>query len=293
MAKIGFVGLGHMGLPMAINLVKAGHDVTGFDLQASALDALIAAGGYAASKLHDTARDNEVIITMLQSGSQVEQVCLGEDGLYATARHAIHIDCSSIDVQTSRKLHQLAADKLLLSLDAPVSGGVAGAKAGTLTFMVGGREYALDKARTVLNSMGKLIIYAGNAGSGQAAKICNNMILGATMIAVSEAFNLGQALGLSAEKLHEVVNSSSGQCWVTSKYMPVPDVIPDVPANNNYHPGFTVAMMLKDLMLSQKAATMTGVHTPITGRAALLYQQFSEAGFSELDFSAIIRALNA
>ncbi|KTC75319.1 3-hydroxyisobutyrate dehydrogenase [Legionella birminghamensis] len=292
MARIGFVGLGHMGLPMAINLVKAGHDVTGFDLQAAALDALIDAGGFAARKLQEAADGNEIIITMLQSGAQVEQVCLGETGLYAAAKHATHIDCSSIDVQTSRKLHQQASEKHLLSLDAPVSGGVAGAKAGSLTFMVGGREYALEKVKPVLNNMGQRIIYAGNAGSGQAAKVCNNMILGVTMIAVSEAFNLAQSLGLSAEKLHEVVNSSSGQCWVTSKYMPVPDVIPDVPANNNYQPGFTVAMMLKDLLLSQKAASMTGLHTPVSERATLLYQQFSDAGFSDLDFSAIIKALN-
>lgn len=291
MAKIGFVGLGHMGLPMALNLLKAGHEVTGFDLQASALQTLVEAGGFAAARLAEVATDKEVIFTMLQTGQQVQQVCLGEQGLYSHARHTLHIDCSSVDVRSAQELHKEAAAHHLLAVDAPVSGGVAGAASGNLTIMVGGQNYAFDKASPYLNVVGKKIIHTGIAGSGQAAKICNNMILGSSMIAVSEAFVMAEQLGLSAQKLFEVVNSSSGQCWVMSKYPPVPDLIPDVPASREYQPGFTAAMMLKDLILSQQSAASAGVHTPIAERATWLYQQFIDAGLGHLDFSAIIKSL--
>lgn len=293
MARIGFIGLGHMGLPMAINLIKAGHQVTGFDLQQTALEALQAAGGQIASQLADAARDQTAFITMLQTGNQVHQVCLGEQGLYqAAAKQCLHIDCSSIDVPSAQQLHQQASALGLQCIDAPVSGGVAGAAAATLTFMVGGNNQAVDQAKPFLETMGKKIIHTGSAGSGQAAKICNNMILGISMIAVSEGFILAQQLGLAADKLFEVVNSSSGQCWVMSKYPPLPDLLPNVPANNDYKPGFTAAMMLKDLKLSQQSAMHAQTNTPLAAAATKLYQQFVDAGWGDQDFSAIIKTLS-
>lgn len=292
MARIGFVGLGHMGLPMAINLVKAGHRVTGFDLQAEAVKALADADGFAANSLADAAKNQDVFITMLQTGEQVRQVCLGENGLFAhAAANNLYIDCSSIDVQTSRELHQQAVQKQLSVVDAPVSGGVAGAAAATLTIMVGGDDKSFEQAKLLLSAMGKTIIHTGAAGSGQAAKICNNMILGISMIAISEAFVLAEHLGLSAENLFEVVSNSSGQCWAMTRYAPVPGILPNVPANNHYQPGFTAAMMLKDLRLSQNSASTVGVETPMGALATALYQQFNEAGQEQLDFSAIIKAI--
>ncbi|KTC88062.1 3-hydroxyisobutyrate dehydrogenase [Legionella drozanskii] len=292
MARIGFVGLGHMGLPMAINLVKAGHQVTGFDLQAQAVKTLANAGGFAANQLADAARNQDAFITMLQTGEQVRQVCLSENGLFSNAAaNQLYIDCSSIDVQTSRELHHQAAQRQLSVVDAPVSGGVAGAAAATLTIMVGGDEKSFAQAKPLLSTIGKTIIHTGSAGSGQAAKICNNMILGVSMIAISEAFILAEHLGLSAENLFEVVSNSSGQCWAMTKYTPVPGILPDVPANNHYQPGFTAAMMLKDLRLSQNSAATVGVETPMGALATALYQQFNEAGQEQLDFSAIIKAI--
>lgn len=291
MARIGFVGLGHMGLPMAIHLIQAGHEVTGFDLQQDALAALSRAGGVGASSIREAARENEFLITMLQTGDQVKHVCLGDEGLYNQAKGALHIDCSSIDVQSARDLHHHASTNQVLTLDAPVSGGMTGAEAGTLTFMVGGDASTLNKAMPILTAMGKKIIHTGQAGSGQAAKICNNMILGISMIAVSEAFVLADKLHLSADKLFEVVNSSSGQCWAMSKYAPRPNLLPDVPANHGYQPGFTAAMMLKDLNLSQQSARAAGVETPLAAQATALYQHFNQQGFGELDFSAIIKSL--
>ncbi|MBA2657410.1 MAG: 3-hydroxyisobutyrate dehydrogenase [Tatlockia sp.] len=292
MANLGIVGLGHMGLPMALNLIKAGHQVTGFDLDLQALENLHQAGGKLASNLKDLALNQDIIITMLQTGEQVQQVCLGDQGLFAYAKeNCLYIDCSSIDVKTSRNLHQQAALQKLLAVDAPVSGGVAGAIAGTLTIMVGGDDEAFLQAQTLLTDLAKKIIHTGPAGSGQAAKICNNMILGVSMIAVSEAFVLAEQLGLSAKKLFEVVTNSSGQCWAMSHYAPVPGVLPNTPANNDYQPGFTAAMMLKDLNLSQNAAAEVTVQTPLGAQAAALYQRFIEENNSNLDFSAIIKII--
>jgi 3-hydroxyisobutyrate dehydrogenase len=292
MARIGFIGLGHMGLPMALDLVKAGHIVSGFDLQVQALATFKAAGGRVAQRLGDAAKNQDIFITMLQTGDQVSQVCLGDKGLFAqAAMNTLYIDCSSIDVQSSRALHQQAAMKKLFMVDAPVSGGVAGAKAATLTFMVGGEEQAFELAKPVLAAMGKKIIHTGLAGSGQAAKICNNMILGISMIAVSEAFILAEQLGLSPQKLFEVVSNSSGQCWAMSQYAPVPGILPNVPANRGYQPGFTAAMMLKDLRLSQNSAAAVAIETPLGAQATALYQQFNDEGQSDLDFSAIIKIL--
>lgn len=288
MANIGFIGLGHMGLPMAINLIKSGHSVMGFDLQKQAMETLRASGGSTTDDLQELVKQQEVIITMLQTGQQVKQVCLGDKGWYAAGAGLLHIDCSSIDVQSSRMLHEQAQKNHLRSVDAPVSGGVSGARAGTLTFMVGGSEENFNQALPLLSAMGKKIIYTGAAGSGQAAKICNNMILGISMIGISEAFVLARKLGLSDQKLFEVVNSSSGQCWAMSNYAPVPDVLPNVPANNDYQPGFTAAMMLKDLLLSQSSAADAGVETILGQQAAALYQQFIDAGNGDIDFSAVV-----
>ncbi len=290
MADIGFAGLGHMGLPMAVNLVNAGYQVFGFDIQASALEAFVKAGGRPCKDLKELARNRDVIITMLQTGEQVKQACFGDEGLFSAASPgALYIDCSSIDVQSAREVHQQALENNLQVLDAPVSGGVAGATAGSLTFMVGGDSEAFKAAEPVLKVMGKNMIHTGSAGSGQAAKICNNMILGISMIAVSEAFTLAEQLGLSAEKLFEVVNNSSGQCWAMSKYTPVPGILENVPANNDYQPGFTAQMMLKDLKLSQKAAESSHVDTQIAAKATTIYQQFIDKGLGHLDFSAIIK----
>lgn len=292
MAKIGFVGLGHMGLPMAINLINAGHHVTGFDLNAAALELFSLAGGIAASTLQSVALNQNIIVTMLQTGQQVKQVCLGDEGLFAAASpQALFIDCSSIDVASSRDLHQYASQCDIRAVDAPVSGGVKGAAGASLTFMVGGLEEAFLAAMPILSSMGKKIIYTGQAGSGQAAKICNNMILGISMIAVSEAFTLAEHLGLTPQKLFEVVSNASGQCWVMSQYVPVPGILDNVPANYGYQPGFTAAMMLKDLKLSQQSAAAVGVHTPMGAHAVALYQQLNDSGMSALDFSAIIQLI--
>jgi len=290
-ANIGFVGLGHMGLPMAINLIKAGHKVTGFDLQPESLLAFANQGGIAATHLQQCAENQEIIITMLQTGQQVKQVCLDNEGLYAIAQ-GLHIDCSTIDVQSSRELHKAAAESGLDMVDAPVSGGVGGAVAAILTFMVGGTATAFTKAQPILGAMGKKIIHTGDASSGQAAKICNNMILGISMIAVSEAFVLAEKLGLSAQKLHEVVTNASGQCWVMSQYVPVADVLPNVPANNGYKAGFATAMMLKDLVLSQQSAQQADIHTTLGEVATMVYQEFNDAGYGELDFSAIIKMVD-
>jgi 3-hydroxyisobutyrate dehydrogenase len=281
-----------MGLPMALNLIKAGHTVTGFDLQAMAMDNFAAAGGKRALTLQDTARSQDVVITMLQTGEQVQKVCLGEQGLLQTVgKDTLFIDCSSIDVPSSRTVHQEAERLKLLSVDAPVSGGVAGAAEARLTIMVGGTDEAFTKAESILKLMGKKIIHTGIAGSGQAAKICNNMILGISMIAVSEAFTLAEQLGLAPEKLFEVVTNASGQCWAMSNYAPVPGLLENVPANNNYKPGFTAAMMLKDLRLSQQSASSVGLKTPMGERATALYQAFNDDKMGELDFSAIIKTL--
>lgn len=294
MARIGFIGLGHMGLPMAMHLVQAGHLVTGFDLAPDALNAFQQAGGMPGLSLQQTAHNQDVLITMLQSGQQVRDVCLDEQGLFAKARpQSLFIDCSSIDITSSRELHQQATDRGLMVVDAPVSGGVNGAIAGTLTFMVGGSKDAFEHAQPILSCMGKTLIHTGEAGSGQAAKLCNNMILGITMIAVSEAFTLAEQVGLSPQKLHEVVSHSSGNCWTMAHYVPVSGILDNVPANHDYKPGFTVAMMLKDLRLSQHAAQTVGTTTMLGALATQLYQQFNDTGHAELDFSAIIQAIDS
>lgn len=292
MAKIGFIGLGHMGFPMAMNLSKAGHQVTGYDLQQSALEHFVEEGGIAAHQLHEAGKEQDVVISMLQTGEQVIQVCLGADGLFNQMKKgALYIDCSTIDVASTRTIHQHAKEHQFQSVDAPVSGGVVAALAGTLTFMVGGEEEAYQAACSILSSMGQNIIYTGKAGSGQAAKICNNMILGISMIGISEAFTLAKHLDLSPQKLFEVVSNASGQCWAMSKYVPVPGVLENVPANHDYAPGFAAAMMLKDLVLSQNAAQANKISTPLGAKATELYQDFVDQGFGPTDFSGIIKLI--
>lgn len=292
MAHIGFVGLGHMGLPMATNLINKGHQVIGYDLQPTALAQLAAAGGRIAHQVQEVAQDAEVIITMLQKGQQVLDVCTAKDGLFKHAKKgALFIDSSTIDVTSSRQIHEQATQHGLLVVDAPVSGGVAAATAGTLTFMVGGELNAYEAALSILSAMGQKIIHTGTPGSGQVAKICNNMILGISMIAISEAFTLAEQLGLPPQKLFEVANNASGQCWALSKYAPVPGLLANVPANNDYKPGFAAAMMLKDLLLSQKAAHQVEVTTPLGAKATELYEDLVEQGFGDADFSAIIKLI--
>jgi len=290
MATIGFIGLGNMGAPMAANLIKAGHQVTGFDVVPKAVEALVEKGGLAAASAADAAAAGELVITMLPAGAQVRSVYLGESGVLANARKdALLIDCSTIDVETARGVAAAAAEARFDMLDAPVSGGVAGAEAAGLTFMVGGEAEVFARARPVLAAMGRTIIHAGPAGNGQAAKICNNMILGVSMIAVCEAFSLAERLELPAQTLFDITAKSSGQCWALTSYCPVPGPVSSSPANHDYAPGFTAAMMLKDLRLAQQAAGATAAPTPLGAAAANLYQMFVDDGAAGLDFSGIYR----
>ena len=290
MATIGFIGLGNMGAPMAANLIKAGHQVTGFDVVPRAAEALVGKGGHAAASAAEAAASGELVITMLPAGAQVRSVYLGESGVLANARKdALLVDCSTIDVETARGVAAAAAEARFDMLDAPVSGGVAGAEAAGLTFMVGGEAEVFARARPVLAAMGRTIIHAGPAGNGQAAKICNNMILGVSMIAVCEAFSLAERLELPAQTLFDITAKSSGQCWALTSYCPVPGPVSSSPANHDYAPGFTAAMMLKDLRLAQQAAGATAAPTPLGAAAANLYQMFVDDGAAGLDFSGIYR----
>jgi 3-hydroxyisobutyrate dehydrogenase len=292
MTHIGFIGLGHMGYPMAQNLIKAGHAVTGFDLDSAAADRIASAGGVVATSIDVACAGADVVITMLPSGKEVREVYLGPGGVLASAgQGALLIDSSTIDVESARAVAAAAMVNELSMVDAPVSGGVAGAEAATLTFMVGGSDPAFEKARPVLATMGKTIVHAGGSGTGQAAKICNNMILGVSMIAVCEAFLLAEKLGLDAQKLFEVSSQSSGQCWSMTKYCPVPGPVPTSPANHDYQAGFTAAMMLKDLKLAQAAARTSGAKAPMVAGAAALYDLFVDDGNAGMDFSGIIRLL--
>jgi 3-hydroxyisobutyrate dehydrogenase len=294
MAEIGFIGVGNMGTPMVRNLLKAGHRVAAFDIAPAALEMAKAAGAVAATGIREAVQDVEVVISMLPAGENVRAVYLGEEGVIAAVNAAtLLIDCSTIDVDTARAVSQTAAEHGLEMLDAPVSGGVAGAEAATLTFMVGGTETAFARAEPILRAMGKTIVHAGPAGNGQAAKICNNMILGISMIAVCEALLLAERLGLETQKLFDISSKSSGQCWALTSYCPVPGPVPTSPANRGYKPGFTAAMMLKDLRLAQQAAQVTGAATPLGAEAAALYTLFCNAGNSALDFSGIIQMLRA
>jgi 3-hydroxyisobutyrate dehydrogenase len=287
MAGIAFIGLGNMGGPMAANLVKAGHKVTAFDLVAASRDQAKADGAAIAEGSVAAVKGAEVVITMLPAGKHVLSVW-GEV-VPAMAKGALIIDCSTIDVESAKQAHALASQHGVGSIDAPVSGGTGGARGATLTFMCGGEDKAFAAAKPVLEKMGKKIVHCGGDGAGQAAKICNNMILGISMIAVGEAFVLAEKLGLSHQALFDVASTSSGQCWALTSYCPVPGPVPASPANNGYKPGFASALMVKDLTLAQDAANTSGATTPLGRHAQEIYKAFDAAGHGGVDFSGIIQ----
>lgn len=279
--KVAFIGLGRMGGPMAANLAKAGFFVSGFDVSGGAVDGVAQAPSVLAA-----VEDSDAVVTMLPNGTILHGVY---DQIVPAARKAaLLMDCSTVDVGSARYAHDLADKSGLLSLDAPVSGGTGGAAAGTLTFMVGGSDQAFGASQSLLGAMGKRAIHCGGPGSGQVAKICNNMVLGVSMIAVCEAFGLGDKCGLSREKLFEVVSTSSGACWAMNTYCPAPGVGPVSPADDGYKPGLASSLMLKDLLLSQEAADSADAATPLGALATRLYQEFVKSGGSDLDFSAML-----
>lgn len=292
--RIGFIGLGHMGGPMAANLVKAGHQVLGFDLVPAALEQAESDGVSTVGTAAEAATDVDLVVTMLPSGRQVLDCYTGDGGLLAAARPGtLFVDSSTVDVADARAAHQAALAAGHRAVDAPVSGGVAGASAGTLTFMVGATEADFAAAQPVLDVMGGKVVHCGGAGSGQAAKICNNMILGISMIAVSEAFVLGEELGLSHQALFDVASTASGQCWSLTSYCPVPELVPASPANRDYQPGFAAALMAKDLGLAANAAEAGGVAADLGKRAAEVYAAFAQGAGEGKDFSAIINEVRA
>ncbi len=286
MPTIGFIGLGNMGAPMAANLVKSGDGVSGFDIVPASRQAAAGDGVAVVASARQSVEDADIVISMLPAGEHVLSVWA--DVIPVAKKGALFIDCSTIDVASARAAHALAAKHGVASLDAPVSGGVGGAKAATLTFMVGGSADAFARGKPVLERMGKRVVHCGDAGNGQVAKICNNMILGVSMIAVGEAFVLGERLGLSHQALFDVASASSGQCWSLTSYCPVPGPVPASPANNGYKPGFAATLMLKDLKLARAAAESAGAKTALGAHAAQIYDLFSEQGHGTSDFSAII-----
>jgi len=284
MSNVGFIGLGNMGAPMAANLVKGGHQVLGFDLSEEACRSAkvpIAASATEAVALAD------VVVLMLPAGRHVEAVAASI--LPALRKGTLLIDSSTIDVATAKKVHELAAERSIACLDAPVSGGVGGAVAGTLTFMVGGTAEAFRQGEPILSVMGKRIVHCGPGGAGQAAKICNNMIAGISMIAVSEAFALAAKLGLSTRALFDVASTSSGQCWALTSYCPVAGLVANSPANFDFKPGFAAELMLKDLRLAQEAAGAVAADTPLGAEAAALFARFVQSGGGKKDFSGIVQ----
>ena len=287
MAHVAFIGLGNMGGPMAANLVKAGHKVAAFDLAAASREQARHDGASIAESSVGSVKDADVVITMLPAGKHVLSVW--NEVISSMGKGALIIDCSTIDVESAKQAHALAAKHGIASVDAPVSGGTGGAKGATLTFMCGGEDKAFAAAKPVLEKMGKKIVHCGGGGAGQAAKICNNMILGVSMIAVSEAFALAEKLGLSHQALFDVASTSSGQCWSLTTYCPVPGPVPTSPANNDYKPGFASALMVKDLTLAQDAAKAAGAATPLGKHAQEIYKAFDAAGHGGVDFSGIVQ----
>ncbi|MCQ4295152.1 3-hydroxyisobutyrate dehydrogenase [Pseudomonas stutzeri] len=287
---IGFIGLGNMGAPMAHNLLKAGHQLSVFDLNASAVESLAGAGALPVDSPTAIAQGNaELIITMLPAAAHVKSVYLGENGLIASSRAGVMlIDCSTIDPHSAREVAKAAAEHGNPMLDAPVSGGTGGAAAGTLTFMVGGSDADFDRAQPILAAMGKNIVHCGAAGNGQVAKVANNMLLGISMIGVAEAMALGVALGMDAKTLAGVINTSSGRCWSSDTYNPFPGVLENAPASRGYSGGFGSDLMLKDLGLATEAAKQVRQPVILGALAQQLYQSFSAQGHGGLDFSAII-----
>lgn len=292
MTTIGFIGLGHMGHPMARNLLRAGFKVYGYDVKADAVQALIKDGAVKAESIASLAENSDFVITSVQTGDQASAICLNNDGLFSHMKSdALYIDCSSIDIATTHILHKEASKLRLSMIDAPVSGGVSGAEAGTLTFMVGGEEKDFKKAEPVLKAMGKKIVHAGKVGHGQAAKMCNNLLLAISMIGVSEAFTLADKLGLDQKTFFEISSNASGQCWAMTNYCPVPNIIDHVPANQKYKPGFMAKMMLKDLRLAQHAAESVSATIPLGAVSTELYELYVDQGFGETDFSGVINLI--
>ena len=288
--KIAFIGLGNMGGGMAANLVKAGHDVRAFDLSQAALDAAKDNGCTTFTSIKDACEGVETVVSMLPNGEIVRSVYTGDVIGHAPAG-AVFLDCSTIDVATAREVISAAEAAGYDMVDAPVSGGIAAANGGTLTFMVGGTDRAFGRAKEVLDPMGKAVIHAGDAGNGQAAKICNNMLLAIHMIGTCEAFTMAEKLGLDPQTFYDISSVSSGQNWSMTSYCPVPGVGPQSPSDNDYQGGFATALMLKDLRLAMEAAESAGAATPMGARAASIYEDFNGAGNGALDFSAVIRML--
>ena len=292
MSTVAFIGVGNMGGPMARNLLKAQDQVRAFDVSPAALKPVVDAGGKQAATALDAVKDADVVITMLPAGSHVRSVYLEDTSVLTAARKdALLIDCSTIDIDSARAVHVAALKAGFDFLDAPVSGGVGGAEAGTLAFMCGGSDRAFERARPVLEKMGRRIVHAGGAGAGQAAKICNNMLLAISMIGTCEAFALGEKLGLEHGKLFDIISAASGQCWSVTTYCPVPGPVPTAPSNRDYTGGFATNLMLKDLKLSQAAAQGAGATTPLGAEAAQLYSLFAAQGHGQVDFSGIIKML--
>ena len=290
MATIAFIGLGHMGGGMAPNLAKAGHEVRAFDLSEDALKAAVEKGCARAKSTDEAVADADVVITMLPAAQHVLDVHRNQV-LGKAPPSALLIDCSTIDVASARTVEEEAAARGYTMVDAPVSGGIAAAAGGTLTFMVGGSDEAFERAKPFLEPMAKAVIHAGGPGAGQAAKICNNMILGATMAATCEAFVLAEKLGLDLQTFFDISSKASGQSWSMTSYAPVPGVGPDTPADHDYEGGFAAALMLKDLKLADEAAHQAGAYTPMGAKAEELYQRFVDAGGGNKDFSGIIRMI--
>lgn len=293
MAKIGFIGLGNMGLPMAKNLLAAGHTVTGFDLSDTALDGLVDAGGARAGSPADAVADAEIVVTALPAARHVKGVYCGQGGILdQAAKGSVFIDCSTIDTETAREVIAEAGERGQMMIDSPMSGGVGGATAGTLTFMVGGSDEAFAAARPALDAMGKNILHAGGPGAGSAAKICNNMMLAIQMISVAEGFSLAEKLGLDAQKLYDISSTATASCWSLNNYCPAPGPVPTSPANREYQPGFAAALMLKDLRIAMEAAQGSGAATPLGAHATQIYSMMDLAGQADLDFSGVIKFIN-
>ena len=293
MSTIAFIGLGNMGIGMAANLAKAGHKVMALDISKDAIARAVELGCTAAQNAQDAVKDADVVVTMLPAGAHVKLVYGGQDGVFNYAKpNTLMIDCSTIDVASAREVIASAQAKGFAMIDAPVSGGTAGAAAGTLTFMCGGTDEAYGRAKPVLDIMGKNIFHAGDAGNGQAAKICNNMLLGIHMIGTCEAFNLAEKLGLDAQTFYDISSTASGQNWSMTSYCPAPGPLPSAPSNNDYKAGFSAAMMLKDLRLAQDAASLSGAETPLGAQSAAIYSQMEAAGKDGLDFSGVMKLIN-
>ena len=292
MTKVAFIGLGNMGLPMSKNLLSAGLAVTGFDLSEEACKEFSAAGGAVAKSVAEAVENANAVITMLPSGKIAQAVYAGDDGIFSNApKKALLIDSSTIDVATARAVSAQAIKAGFSMLDAPVSGGVGGAAAGTLAFMVGGAPEAFNAAQPLLDPMGAKIVHCGRSGNGQAAKACNNMLLAISMIGVSEAFNLGRALGLDDQTFYDVAANASGQCWSLTTYCPAPGPVETAPSNNDYKPGFATALMLKDLGIAMDAAGETATHTPLGALSKEIYAKMASEGHGGVDFSGVIKHL--